>query len=189
MSSRQPLSETWCNGKVGVIGGSSGGSHAAFVGFDQTSSVGWPNWTKNDRPNAVASLSGNYDFACRIPESYLPDPLPGFKGIVENYTNSCDPSFQRSKSPVSLLSSATKDIPPSYFINSEFDTMPYHQIEVLRCALQNAGVSSSLYQIVTIPDSGEHGFAYWRNWNGGSCIPTCKTRGADIVAFFDSHLK
>ncbi len=178
-----------CTKKVGVIGGSSGGSHAAFLAFDQTSSVGWPNWTKADRPDAAACLSGAYDFACRIPESYVPDPLPSFIGIVENYTNSCVPNFQRSKSPVSLLTSSTADIPPIYLINSEQDTMPYHQIEVLQCAFQNAGVNSSLYQFVTIPSSSEHGYAYWRNWNGGPCIPTCKTRGSDIINFLDSHLK
>ena len=185
---RAARAEDDCNGKVGVVSGSSGGSHAVFVGLDQTSSSGWPNWTKSDRPDAVVSLSGAYDFSCRIPESYLPDPLPGFIQIVENYTDSCDPDYQKGKSPVSLLSSQTADITPMYLINSAKDTMPYHQIDVMRCALQNAGVDSSLYEITTIPQSSEHGIAYWGNWDGGSCVPTCNTWAHHIVAFLDSHL-
>ncbi len=38
-----------CNGKIGTVGGSSGGSHAVWVALNTISSTGWPNWTEADR--------------------------------------------------------------------------------------------------------------------------------------------
>lgn len=56
-----------CNGKVGVVGGSSGASHALFVTLD-TSTTG--NWSPSLRPDCAVGLSGAYDFSDRTDELY-----------------------------------------------------------------------------------------------------------------------
>ena len=184
------------NGKLGVVGGSAGGSHAAFVALDTTASSGWPNWTSSDRPDVAVCLSGAYDLADRTQENYPDppgDPLPAFVSFVENYTNTCvriDPSGgpdQRSVSPVAKIPSPTA-VKPMYFINSQNDSMPYQQIIDIQCALQMAGVDSSLYRVLTIPDSNEHAFSYWSSWNGRTIGPTVLIKG-DVISFLDSYLK
>lgn len=187
---RAARADIHCNGKVAVVGGSAGGSHAAFVALDTTSSTGWPNWTSADRPDVAAGLSGAYNFAGRTPESYLPDPVPGFVQLIENYTNSCDPRDQRPLGPVAKVTTPTisKPFRPMYLISSEYDPMPYHQIIDMQCALQGAGVNSSLYQVETIPGSNEHAFEYWRTWDGVSG-PLAHDWGYHVISFLDKYLK
>ena len=178
------------NEKVGIVGGSSGASHAAFAALDITSSTGWPNWTASDRPNAVACLSGAYDFSDRTPESYLPDPLPNFIFLIENYTNSCDPSVQKPYSPVAQVTEPSDENPfrPMYIICSDNDTMPFHQIIDMQCALESKDIDTSLYEIHVIPDSTYHAFAYWRVWDGvsGSIVHDW---GYHVIVFLDQYLK
>ncbi|MBA3963853.1 MAG: alpha/beta hydrolase fold domain-containing protein [Chthoniobacterales bacterium] len=174
------------NGKLAVIGGSAGGSHAAFVALDTASSVGWPNWTATDRADVTACLSGAYNFSDQTAESYGPDPLPDFQFYVENYTNSCDPDVLRSLSPVAKVGSSTaSNFKPMYIINSEKDPMPFHQIVDLKCALEGAGVDTSKYKVVTIPHSHEHAFDFWFTIDAAD--PT-KTWGDHIMDFVGAHL-
>ncbi len=178
-----------CNGKLGVVGGSAGASHAAFVALDMSTSTGWPNWTAADRPDVAACLSGAYDFADRTHESYGPDPLPNFIFLTENYTYTCVPNDQRTVSPVAKISSSTPgSFRPMYIINSEKDPMPFHQIIDLQCGLEGVGVNTSLYEVHIIPDSSEHAFEYWRTWDGvgGSLIHDW---GYHVITFLDSYLK
>ena len=61
------------NGQVGAVGGSSGGTHAAWV-----ASTGTPG---DDRLDVAVCLSGSYDFS-----DFTPDPdLEAFIAIVTNY--------------------------------------------------------------------------------------------------------
>ena len=183
--------DSHCNGKVGVVGGSSGGAHAVWVALDQTSSTGWPNWTKGKRADAAVSLSGAYDFSDRTSENYTPNPLPGFIQTMENYTNSCDPTYQRGKSPVSLVTSATSDIKPIFVVNTDQDPMPFHQIIDVQCVLEDAGVNPNLYQVLTVPNSTAHAFEYWHDWDGIPTVPPNPTRtvASHVVDFLDAHLK
>jgi acetyl esterase/lipase len=190
---RAARADTHCNGFVGIVGGSAGGSHAAFVNLDRSVSADWPFWNnyRDDRPDAVVLLSGAYDFSDRTTEGYMPDPVKPFKDFIENYTNSCDLNYERSKSPVSLLSPSTADIKPMFLINSEMDTMPFHQIVDMENALQAAGVDSSLYKVLTVPDSSSHAFEYWREWDG---IPPVGSEpehdvGYHALQFLDQYLK
>ncbi len=142
---------TLCNGNVGVLGGSAGGSHAIFVALDKTPSPPntYPNWCQNgndDRPLCAVGLSGAYDLSDRLPTGY--EDLHQFIGDVQNYTNSCVLADQKNVSPVAKVRPESQQtFKPIYVINSEQDPMPWHQIEDLRCTLVSAGINSNLYRI------------------------------------------
>src|SRR5205814_6841920 len=54
------------NHEVGILGGSAGAGHAAFVALDQTDThSAWPYWSSNARPAFIACFSGHYDLAER----------------------------------------------------------------------------------------------------------------------------
>ena len=192
------------NHRLAVVGGSSGASHAAFAAFDITSSGSvWPNWNQSgdDRPLAFACLSGMYDFTDRTTDSDYPavpgDPINDFRNKIENYTGTCvlfdsngGPN-EWSSSPVAHLPpnfTSAKPFRPMYFIHSRHDTIPYHQLFDVQCKLAAAGVTASQYQVLTIPDSSEHAFQYWRSWDGQPGGPTVLVAG-DVISFLDLYLK
>jgi acetyl esterase/lipase len=107
-----------CTGQVGILGGSAGASHAAFVALDTTVTLDWPVWDGGRRPNFVACLSGAYDFSDRS------DPTDYFIKTTENYTNTTLLSHQWNVSPIAYV---TTDVIPMYFIHSENDSMPPNQ--------------------------------------------------------------
>jgi hypothetical protein len=74
-----------------------------------------------------------------------------------------------------------------FFINSQFDPMPFHQIVDMQCALQAAGVDSSLYEVETLADSSAHAFEYWGDYDDG--YPFAQQIKARVIAFLDSYLK
>jgi hypothetical protein len=63
--------------------------------------------------------------------------------------------------------------------------MPFHQIINIQCALQEVGVSPTLYEAHTIPLSDEHAFAYWNSPVGTTAV-LAKTL---VIGFLDAHLK
>lgn len=177
-----------CNGKIGVVGGSAGGSHALFVSLDTATSS---NWSASMRPDCVVGLSGAYDFSDRTPESYdvhHTDPVETFAADVTNYTNTVNLTVQKSESPVALVTTPTQTIPfkPTFVINSQYDPMPFHQIVDIQCAFQSHSVSSSLYQVLTIADNSKHAFALWYEYDDSSPPQQVKTR---VISFLDNHLK
>lgn len=191
-----------CNGKRFILGGSGGGSHAAFCALDKSVTNSWPFWNSggvDDRPDAVVCLSGAYNFADRTPENYPPilgDVVDAFALKIENYTNTCiriDPAggpSQRTVSPIYLIDANTpSNFKPMFFINSKHDSMPYHQIIDIQCALDGVGVSSSLYQVLTIPNSSEHAFEYWRSWDGVVPIGDAPalTVATHVIDFLNLH--
>lgn len=177
------------NNMVGVIGGSSGGTHALSVALDKTPSAGWPNWGPGDRANAAVGLSGAYDFSDRDEPGY--EPLTQFIRSIENYTNTCvrvdpaGPTDQKRFSPVSFV---TSDAKPVYIVNTEEDSMPWHQIIDMQCALQTAGAIN--YKVWTIPGIDLHSFAYWTTPICGTnpCNTSIKVRDR-VIDFLDDHLK
>jgi hypothetical protein len=77
-------------------------------------------------------------------------------------------------------------LPADYFISSQYDPMPYHQLFDIQCKLNAVGVDSSMYQVLTILNSSEHAFQYWRSADGtGSAL----TNGTRVINFLNSHLK
>lgn len=179
------------NGKVGVVGGSAGGSHAAFVALDIRTINDWTHWSASQRPDVVACLSGAYDFSDRDL-----DVTHQFINNVENYTNTCvrvdpDPNKpdQKKVSPVARVTTPTSSVPfrPMFLINSDGDSMPPHQIVDMQCALVNAGVDPNLYQVLTLVHNDKHAFAYWGDFDGQG--PPQRRVKADVIDFLDSYLK
>src|SRR5581483_445770 len=185
--------DTHCNGKVGIVGASAGGSHAVFVGVDKTLSTGWPNWIASDRPEAIVSCSGAYDFSDRDDRKWNGDPydldITITQRKIENYTNTCVREEQRTFSPVALINYST-GMRPTFAINTVEDSMPWHQIRTLQCALQEAGVSSSNYRVWSIPGSDLHAFHYWQSpiRDTDPVINSIRVRDR-VVEFLDANLR
>ncbi len=181
--------DTRCNGKLGVLGGSSGATHAAWAAIDRTVSTVWPIWNADLWPDAVACLSGAYDFSDRSMPGTTQD---AFVQKVENYSNKCQRLELRDLSIVKLIEGlTTPDIKPIYAVNADNDTMPLPQLERLRCALATRGVSSNLYQTLIIPNNSNHAFGYWYDWDGVNPIgggPGVLTVGVRVEAFFAQYL-
>jgi len=175
-------------GKLGVLGGSSGATHAAWVAIDQTVSTDWPIWNKHLRPDAVACLSGAYDFSDRSMPGQIQD---AFVGKIENYTDTCVRSAQRELSIVRKIELSPTDIKPIFAFNCDEESIPVSQIGDLRCALQNRGVSASLYQTLIIPGNHHHAFQYWHDWDGVMPVGDAPTLSiaTHVINFFDTYLK
>lgn len=181
-----------CNGRIGVIGGSAGGSHAVFVALDKTTSPAhtYPNWCQNsedDRPSCAVGLSGAYDLSDRDGET------TEYLHIVENYTNTClrvgPPGGydQKSVSPIAKLQpESVQAFKPIFLINSDGDSMPPHQVEAMRCALVDKQIANGLYEVLTLEMNNHHAFSLWRDSDGG--VPPKRVRDR-VVDFFDSYLK
>lgn len=187
-----------CNGRIGVVGGSSGGSYAFWVALNRSVDTGWPYWnsTQDDRVDCAVSLSGAYQLDDRTPETaYIdngyPDPLPTFIKDNVNYAGTIDLPSQRSVSVVSLVPSFdTAYAKPLFLISTQFDVMPHHQIDDMICALRSITYPASSYKVMNIPNSDEHSFQYWDSWDGIPCSPQhCLKVSDDVVAFLDAHLK
>lgn len=170
------------NHKVGVVGGSGGATHASWVALDTSTSA---NWSPEDRVDAAVCLSGAYDFSDRVDT----DTRQYFINDIENYTNLCDRAEQRVLSPVTLVTAPTESVPfkPMFLVNSDDDTMPPHQMDDLECALEGAGIHYPSYLAVTVPNSDDHAFALWNDFDDG--YPFAQRIKERAIAFLDSYLK
>jgi acetyl esterase/lipase len=134
-----------CNGKVGAVGGSSGGYQTAFV-----AGTGTPG---QDRIDVGVSLSGAYDLS-----DFSPNPnIKAFTDNVTNYVGVAEtdaPALQNA-SPVDLIDSGTV---PLYLVHSSDDPMPYSQLGDMTRALDARGLTN--YWAQTIPGYN-HAFANW----------------------------
>ena len=193
---RAVRADAHCNGHIGLLGGSSGASHALFCAFDKTPSPPntYPNWcndspTDDDRPDCAVGLSGNYDFIA---------PPPGnndtTRNVIANYTNTCvlldtmGGPDQFSVSPVAQLKPESVQIfKPIYALNGNAEYQPEGQLQDLLCALQAKDIDPAKYKILTVIDpEGAHAFALWRV----KLTPTADRRVRDEVTdFFDQYVK
>jgi acetyl esterase/lipase len=176
------------DGKVAIVGGSAGGSHALFLALDTITTT---TWNATLRPTCVVSLSGAYDLSDRTPENYGPhhaSPVEGFAYDAFIYVNDSSLTVQKMKSPIWLVSTPTQAKPfiPCMLINSQYDEMPYHQPFALACAFQSKGIDPALYPIITVPDASDHAFALWFD-SDGSLIPI--PISGRVIAFLDAHMK
>lgn len=156
-----------------------------MVSFDKTPTPNndWPHWCQNgadDRPNAVAVLSGCFDFSDRR------DKTNQFVNLVENYTNLCQQADQLSIAPVSFVKpESMQTFVPIILVNTDGDSMPYSQILDAQCAFETNGINPAKYRAITIPNSNLHAFEYWRIADA----PGSHTRiRDDVFAWFESHM-
>jgi len=113
---RSARSDPRCNGQVGSVGGSAGGSHTAFV-----AATGTPG---DDRIDVGVSLSGLYDATDFSPNPGLADytvKVLGYVGVPAT-----DLTVLKAASPAWL---ADKTIAPLLMVNSLEDPMPYSQYQ------------------------------------------------------------
>ena len=150
-----------CNGKVGSVGGSSGGSLPIYW-----AGTGTPG---DDKLDVAVSLSPATDF--HDPASLADTRRPNFAASVYNFVNSTDAS---NGGPLDLASPyrfVTSSMCPYYIIASDQDEgVPLQQFPDMIAALDAAGVTN--YQSLLRPDSRLHGFAYWPEVKDG------------VIAFF-----
>jgi acetyl esterase/lipase len=92
-----------CNGTIGVVGGSSGATLAAYVAIDTTDTHGaWPFWNADARPQCAVMLSAAYDFSDMTPPPGHAEIDFSFLLGTQNFVNSSDLAILKSHSPVAL---------------------------------------------------------------------------------------
>ena len=134
-----------CNGQVGAVGGSGGGSHVAFVAG--TGTIG------DDRIDVGVALSGAHDysdFSDGNNMTYFTDSVTNYVGVTSSDTDAL-----RAASPAWV---ADAQVAPLLLVNSVRDSMPYIQLPDMVQHLDALGVTN--YQAVTEP-GGEHSFGNW----------------------------
>lgn len=134
-----------CNGKVGAVGGSAGGSHTAFV-----AATGTPG---DDRIDVGVCLSGAFDFS-----DFSANPnIDAFTSNVTNYVGvpTSDTTALNAASPGWNVD---RTVAPLYLVNTLQDPMPYSQLPDMVALLETAGATN--YQALTLT-GGAHAFAYW----------------------------
>jgi acetyl esterase/lipase len=148
MALNAALADPRCNGKVVVIGGSAGATHAAML---------CDSWNTSNKPLAAVLLSPATKFDDRTEVGY--ESLSEFISAIQIYTNTNDSSgglsTQLADSPVSFVTSASK---PMFIVFSINDEMPYTQLGDFTSALNSAGVTN--YEQTTLGGSGHA----WDNW-------------------------
>ncbi len=129
-----------CDGRIYLVGGSSGGCHALWVALTSTASdgSGW-NAAARGHIKAVVSLSGPTDLGnwTDYDKDANGDPLIDIAQFIadgENYTSRTqnppdDPDKQvilTANSPISLMPHATA-VPPILMFATELDPVPWQQ--------------------------------------------------------------
>ncbi|MGI8889168.1 MAG: alpha/beta hydrolase family protein [Chthoniobacterales bacterium] len=170
-----------CNGKVVAVGGSNGGSHAAFLAV-----TGTPG---DDQVDAAVCLSGAYDLS-----DWRPDPnIQSFKQNVQVYCRvpATEPPSPESLSIMQQASPAYQVITPNspapiFMVASAQDPITVNQLPDMVISLVAGGNVVTTYPVVSryeqllIP--GElHQFAYW-------ITPDATVRNA-ALDFLDAALK
>ncbi len=134
-----------CNGRVGAVGGSSGGTHIAWVAA---------NGARNaDRVDVGVCLSGAYDFSDFSPD----DHLAYFIDTVTNYVGvpSTDTEALQEASPAWVVD---RSVSPLYLFDTVEDLMPSEQLDDMVAKLTANGVMN--FEAKTLPGN-LHSFAYW----------------------------
>lgn len=145
MAVRAARSDPRCNGQVGAVGGSAGGSHVAYV-----ATTGTPG---DDRIDVGVCLSGPFDFV-----DFDNAWNPSFLTDVTNYVGvpATDTADLKAASPAFQPGVATAA--PLFLIASAQDPMPPAQLPDLVAKLSGNGMTN--YQQTIIPGD-LHSFDYW----------------------------
>jgi acetyl esterase/lipase len=138
------------NGKVGSVGGSSGGTHTVWVAATGTPGA--------DRIDVGVSMSGAYDFSDFSPDQWL----NFFIDAVTNYVGvpPTDTASLRAASPAWVVNSsvAHSSVAPLFLVDSVGDIMPAVQLDDMVAQLNAAGVKN--YSAMSLPGSF-HSFENW----------------------------
>ena len=145
MAVRAARSDPRCNGQVGAIGGSAGGSHTAFVAGHGT--IG------DDRIDVGVSLSGAYDLSDFSPNANLvsfTEDVINYVGVPQTATTAL-----RAASPAWVADNSTA---PLFLVNTIDDPMPYVQLGDMIMHLDALGLMN--YQPLTLTGNA-HSFSNW----------------------------
>jgi acetyl esterase/lipase len=147
------------NGKVGAVGGSAGGSHAAYCAAAPT--------LGGDQLDAAVLLSGAYDF--HDPASLIDTRCGQFGADVRNYVDcSPGPACDGNGGLLDLASPYrrfTRSSSPVFIIASNLDPMPPNQFTILVNTVAAVGVPNCEHLLITQrpgPDGCTgHSFELW----------------------------
>lgn len=148
MAVRAARADTRGNGRVAVVGGSAGGTHATWVAL--TSDLA-------SRVDVAVSLSGAYDFDDFSPDPYLTD----FRDSVTNFCEVSNPPTAEQMATLQFYSPVTNvdgTVAPLLLVNSLYDSMPFSQLADMTNAMRALGVNN--FETLTVPGSG-HSFDNW----------------------------
>jgi dienelactone hydrolase len=146
MAIRAARADPRCNGKVGAVGGSSGGSLPIY--WAGTGTAG------DDKLDVAVSFSPITDF--HDPAS-LADT--SFSSGVTNFVNSTDASDGGPLDMASPYRFVTSSMCPYFIISADHDTIPLQQYPDMIRALDAAGVTN--YQALLLANTHTHGFQFW----------------------------
>jgi len=149
MAIRAARADARCNGKVGAVGGSSGGSLPIY--WAGTGTAG------DDKLDVAVSLSPQTDF--HDPASLADTRRANFANAVTNYVNSTDASDGGPLDMASPYRFVTSSMCPYFIIASDNDTTPLEQFPDMIRALDAAGVTN--YRALLLANSNLHGFQFW----------------------------
>ena len=178
------LDDNDCNGKIFLIGGSSGGCHALWVALDPTSG----NITDWDSDvvatiKGVVSLSGPTDLGSRDHDDGV--NIEHFADAVENYTNTHGAQSwlqnQRAAAPITLVENA-EHIPPIRLYATDGDSVPHQQAENMFTALHDRDPTQDIQEYTM--EGSEHSYNYWHMINNitQQCV------SAEVIAFLNAHV-
>ena len=149
MAVRAARADPRCNGKVGGIGGSSGGSLVSYAACTGTAG--------DDMLDAAVALSPATDY--HDPDSLADRQRPNFAIAVTNYVDSTDASDGGPLDMASPYKFVTTSMCPYFIVGADMDTMPLEQYPDMIRALDAAGVTN--YQALLLTNTHGHGFQYW----------------------------
>ncbi len=178
------------HGIVGILGGSAGASHAAYLALDVTNTgVLWPFWSFQARPKCVVGLSGQYDFSDRSADVLAE---PNFIPNIENYTYTTVPLRQWQDSPIGLvgsLASSGYGFIPMYCLRATDDPgSPKSNSDYFWYTMNGAGATSPTFLMWEVPNTNaDHAFGLWSDYTEDN--PNFNFKVSDrVIAFFKQYL-
>lgn len=150
-------SDTRCNGKVGGVGGSAGGTHTLSIAIESGSTDVGPAWTAADRVLASICLSPPTQFDNRDPDPGLTD----FVTVANLYCNTTNLSSQAAMSPTAFIDNTAS---PLFVAASEFDPQPAAQFTSIKNKIEELSIPNCETRLIL--GSNNHAFANWDDVKG-----------------------
>jgi hypothetical protein len=198
-----------CNGKVGLVGVSSGGCISAYVALYRgtINGAGRPAWTGGNgdgstpdlRPDCVVTFSSPFDLSDQL-EADLVD-YPVFIQSIQSYVGTCNRITARDDSPIALVDSETAaNFKPMYMVHCDKDTVcPYRQLADIDTALLHVGVCSDDFTLAAVPEplgnsghsygNDDHALALWSAPDPNDPGVPPQTVGQAVLNFLDTNLR
>lgn len=183
-----------CNGKIGIVAVSSGGSISSYVGLYRgtINTTGRPQWNisgDTDRPDCVVTFSSPFDLSDQDPFD-IDNGYSQYIDGVHNYIGTCNRDVARLASPISLVTGDIKDhFKPLFMVQGKDDNVcPGRQLDDMEAALISAGIGPCQYKRKYITEtsfSDTHGLGLW-----GATDPDDPTHkiGETVLVFLHNNL-